>query len=114
MNLGRKEALVALIAGVAPWIVRRAEAEPAPVPIRSTPSTDAVHIAELQKRVAAVEALLANQVAFAKDAAGNLTLNAPAAVTIAANTNLSLKAGASGLLSASGPLTLKGSMINQN
>ena len=114
MNIGRKEALATLIAGIIPWIARRAEAEGPPVLLKPSPSNDASQMGELQKRVAALEALLAKQVAFTKDAAGNLTLNAPAGVSIAASTNLSLKAGNTALLSASSTLTLKGATINEN
>ena len=69
MHVGRKEALFALIAGVVPWISRRALAEatpmvpatPAPAQLQPT-QAQAVQIGDLQKRVAALEALLANQV----------------------------------------------------
>jgi hypothetical protein len=119
MHITRKEAFAALVAGVVPWIARRAQAEGAPTPLKPAPtqpvaSPDANQLAGLQKRVAALEAILANQVAFTKDAAGNLTLSAPAGVTIDANKTLLLKSGQEMNIKANGQLNLRGSIINEN
>lgn len=116
MRVGRKEALIALAAGLVPFLGRRALAQtpeqiPAPVPGPINPQTI---ITDLQRRVAALEAQLASQVAFAKDAAGNLTLNAPANVTLTSAASLSLKGTAQTLVSAVANVKITGAAINLN
>ncbi len=120
MRVGRKDALIALVAGLVPLLTRRALAQtaasdpaqlPSPVPAPINPQTV---ISDLQKRVAALEAQLANQVAFTKDAAGNLTLNAPANVTLSSGAALSLKGVAQTTLSSQIIVKVTGATINLN
>jgi hypothetical protein len=111
MRIGRKEALIALVAGIVPWISsRRANAQI--LPERGTAPTAEQFLA-LSKRVDALAAQIANQIAFAKDANGNATLTAPN-VTITATSNLVLKAGTTGTLQSGGTMTVKGSRIDLN
>lgn len=118
MRIGRKEALLALVAIMIPWIGRRANAQDPRVPlkepttIRSLPQTP--EVADLQRRVAALEAQLANQVAFTRDSAGNLTLRGAAGVTIESAMNLTIKAGYQAQLYGTGPTIIKGSTIALN
>ncbi len=118
MRIGRKEALLALVAIMIPWIGRRANAQVPRVPlkepttVRTLPQTP--EVADLQRRVAALEAQLANQVAFTKDSAGNLNVRGAASVTIESGANLTMKAGYQAQLYGSGPTTIKGSTIALN
>jgi hypothetical protein len=123
MHLGRKQALITLVTGVVgiiPWISRRAKADVAAPrlaqpPVQAAPSLPEPNpLDELKKRVAALEAALASQVAFTKDAAGNLTLRAPANLLIATGGNLSLGASAAGTFIATGTMTIKGSHVDVN
>jgi uncharacterized Zn-binding protein involved in type VI secretion len=120
MHITRKQALVALVAGAVPWIARRSYAQPAPVPQATTrvpaeaaPTTQ-TQLDELRKRIAALEAQLAQQVAFLKDDRGNLTLSAPGSVTLNAAANLTLVGQGAIALRAAGVLNIKGSQINLN
>jgi hypothetical protein len=120
MHISRKQALVALVAGVVPWVARRAhaaggEAEPLgeTLPTRTTSKMQA-QIDALTQRVAKLEKLLASQVAFSKDAKGNLSLNAPAKVTLACGSSLSLKSGSTTNLHALGNLKIVGARIDLN
>jgi hypothetical protein len=95
MNISRKQALVALVAGVLPWVGRRAYAAdlkpaptPTPTPPKSAPQTE---VDALKRRVEALEKQLANQVAFSNDGNGNLTLKAPGQLTLAASSTLTIK-----------------------
>jgi hypothetical protein len=115
MHISRKQAVVALVAGLVPWISRRAYAQVAAVPVAPTPVAPAqekttwqLQIDELKKRVATLEQQLASQVAFSKDKAGNLTLKAPAGVTLSGKT-LSLNCSGKADLVAGGALSLKSS-----
>ena len=66
MRIGRKEALLALLGTLVPLIGRRASAQDR-VPLKEPTAMRVVQspeIADLQRRVAALEAQLANQVAF--------------------------------------------------
>jgi hypothetical protein len=129
MHITRKQALVALVAGVVPWLGRRAYAQvPGPVaeasvrvPTEAAPSTQ-LQLEDLKKRVAALEAQLAQQVAFTKDdhgnltlkAAGSVTLSAPGSVTLNAVANLTLEGKAAIAVRAAGVVTVKGNQINLN
>ena len=113
MQITRKQALVALVAGAVPWIARRAYAQgPGPVPQASVRApaeaapTTQTQLDELKSRVAALEAQLAKQVAFSTDERGNLTLVAPGHLTLESKGAIDLRATAT--------LTIKGSMINLN
>lgn len=102
MHISRKQALVALVAGVLPWVGRRAYAadvKPVPTPAPSLPKTVAqADFDALKRRVDELEKQLASQVGFSKDAHGGLTLKASGPLTLAA----------------SGTLIIKGSTINLN
>lgn len=118
MRIGRKEALIALVAGIIPWVHRRASAQvtgrlPVNEPVLRAPVQSA-EIVDIQKRLAALEAQLANQVAFTKDAYGNLNLRGLASVTIDAGTNLSLRGGAETDLRAGATARIRGATIALN
>jgi hypothetical protein len=124
MHLRRKQALITVvtsIAGIIPWISRRAEADVAPprlaparAPAQAIPSAPEPTLDELKKRVAALEAALASQVAFTKDSSGNLTLRTTANLVIETGGNLNLKASAQGSFVSSSTMTIKGSTVNVN
>ncbi len=85
MKIGRKEALIAMVTGLVPWIATRgarAQAQLPPAPLPSIPNTTLqLQITALQTRIAALETAAANQVAFTKNGP-DLTLTAPGTVTI--------------------------------
>jgi hypothetical protein len=116
MSIGRKEAILALVATVIPVLGRRARAQVlVKDPTRlQTLSTQTIDVADLQRRVVALETMLANQVAFTKDAYGNLRLRGNGAVTVEAGADLSLKAFSSAVLSAASTMTIKGATIALN
>ena len=95
MKIGRKEALIALIAGVVPFLGRKASAQIPRGQVREplTLADPAQEMAVLQKRVAALEAQLANQVGFTRDAAGNLNLRGAGSVRLESTTGLTVMAG---------------------
>ena len=116
MRIGRKEAILALVASVIPFLGRRARAQvvtrsPTRLP---TLSTQTIDVADLQRRVVALETALAGQVAFTKDAYGNLKLRSGQGVTIEAGTNLSLRASGTADLSGAGSTTIRGATIALN
>lgn len=119
MNLGRKQALVAFLAGIGsllPWTGRRAHAQtplPPPTGKRVAPDPQG-QIDDLKRRLAAVEAALAKQVAFTKDGAGNLTLAAAGSVMVSAGSNLTLKAAGPGTLQSGGTMTIRGPKVDLN
>jgi len=106
MNITRKQALATFVGGLLVSVGRRALANGAPSPAPTPSLPPQVTIDALTKRVAALEAALANQVAFTKDGGGNLTLNAPANVTINARVNLGLNGNAG--------VTVAGTIIRLN
>ncbi len=116
MHITRKQALVTLVAGIIPWLSRRAYAEIAPRPSeplpRALPSPTQAQYDALQKRVAELEQRLANQVAFVKDSAGNLSLDSPGNVSIK-GLRLSMKS-TEAELTAAAVLTFKGGIIKLN
>jgi len=115
MRVGRKDALVALVVGLVPFLGRRAFAQTVPTPAPTpTPINPQTVISDLQKRVAALEAQLASQVAFTKDASGNLTLNAPANVTLSSASTLSLRGTLQTTLSSQAGVKVSGATINLN
>lgn len=132
MRIGRKEALLAFVASVVPWIGRGASAQavgtvgrvPLKEPFLAAPTNPAqtVQLADLQRRIVAIETQLANQVAFTKDASGNLNLRGNASVSIDASTNLtfrggsaaSLRAGGNASIDGAGGVVIKGSTIALN
>lgn len=122
MRIGRKEAILALVATMIPWVGRRARAQ---VPIKEGAPTRLVQspeIADLQKRVAALEARLASEVGFSRDAYGNLrltgnrdvTIEAGSNLTVRASGNMSVKGGGSADFWGSGTTTIRGSTIALN
>jgi len=84
MKLNRKQVVFGAVAGLFAWIgsKRAAAAVPELVPIPVPPNPTIAHLAgaivQLQREVAALQAQLATQVAFTKDANGNLSLDAGA------------------------------------
>ena len=119
MRIGRKEAILALVATVIPWVGRRANAQIQRVPTKSPTTVQTLapatqDLADLQRRVTALETLLANQVASTKDAYGNLRLRATTGVFIEAGTYLSLRASSQADLAAGGATTIKGATIALN
>jgi hypothetical protein len=116
MRIGRKEALIAFVAGIVPWMSRAASGQViSRVPVReptavSPPAApvQTVQLADLQRRIAALETQLANQVAFTKDAAGNLSLRGSANVTVDVNANLSIRAGSNAVFESANVVTVKG------
>jgi hypothetical protein len=116
MRIGRKEALLALFATLFPWIGRRANAQDR-IPLKDPTATRVVQspeIVDLQRRVAALEAQLANQVAFVKDANGNLKLRGDASITIESAMHFTMKAGNQVQLFGTGPMAIRGSTIALN
>jgi len=114
MLIGRKEALIAILASLIPTFHRRANAQERlrdPVLRTTTQSTE---ITELQKRVAALEARLANEVGFTRDSYGNLRLRANSHVTLEAGGNMEIKAAAQLQAYAGGALSVRGSTIALN
>lgn len=128
MHIGRKQALFAFVSGIVgavPFLSRRALAQDAiplaPAPAQPAPlqplqpiNVQQTQLEELKKRVATLEAALANQAAFTKDAAGNLTLMSNGNITLAAGANLSLKASAQGSLVSTAGMKIAGATINLN
>ncbi len=121
MFITRKQALLVLVAGLVPWVTRRAQADtggrqpdrPAQLP-GQTMSSMQKQLDDLTRRVAALEEQLTKQVGFTKDARGNLTLSAPGNVSVSAATNLELKSGATTNVLASGNVKVMGAMIHLN
>ena len=114
MRIGRKEALIAILASLIPTFHRRANAQERlrdPVLRTTTQSTE---ITDLQKRVAALEARLANEVGFTRDSYGNLNLRANANVTFEAGGNMTIRAGGQLQVNATGPFSARGSTIALN
>jgi hypothetical protein len=121
MSITRKQALVALVGGLVPWIARRANAaDAAAAPARTAPPpvqptvTLQKQVDDLTRRVAALEAQLANQVGFTKDASGHLTLHTASSVTIQSGGDLSLKSSGMAKLAASGNVQVQGALIHLN
>lgn len=117
MRIGRKEALLALFATLVPWIGRRANAQDTRVPLKEPTATrvaQSPEIFDLQRRVAALEAQLANQVAFVKDAYGNLKLQSGASITIESAMDLSMRANNQVQLFGTGSTAIRGSTIALN
>lgn len=120
MKIGRKEAILALIASVIPWMGRRAGAQIQRLPPRG--ELQGPDINDLARRLAAVEAQLANQVAFTKDAYGNLSLvgsrnvslQAGGNLNIAATSNADIRASGTATYGASGATKITGSTIALN
>ncbi|MFO0734606.1 MAG: hypothetical protein U0270_01940 [Labilithrix sp.] len=110
MNIDRKQALAAIAAGLVAFLPRLGKAAPTPptVPITPVlpPPVDAAAIEDLKRRVAALEAALAAQVAFTKEANGNLTLRT--------NGSVAFHVGGAMSVAASGQMVLKGATINLN
>lgn len=116
MRIGRKEALLALFATLVPWVGRRANAQDR-VPLKDPTATRVVQspeIVDLQRRVAALEAQLANQVAFVKDGYGNLKLKTDKGITIESGANLTMTATSQVQLFGMGPTAIRGSTIALN
>ena len=114
MRIGRKEALIAILASLIPTFHRKASAQVRlkdPVLRTTTQSTE---ITDLQKRVAALEARLANEVGFTRDSYGNLNLRANANVTFEAGGNMTIRAGGQLQVNATGPFSARGSTIALN
>jgi hypothetical protein len=127
MRIGRKEAILALVATMIPWVGRRANAQITRVPLKEPISVrslapQAPDVADLQRRIAALEAQLASQVAFTKDSLGNLSLrgnrdiniDAGAGFGVRAGSNLSLRAGGTADVWGSAATTIKGATIALN
>ncbi len=120
MRIGRKEAILALVATMIPFVGRRANAQVQRLPPGGLtgPKTLApqvsTEVADLQRRVAALEAQLANQVGFTKDAAGNLQLRGNGSVRIDAGTSFTCWAGSQMDLRASSSVSLRGATIALN
>lgn len=119
MRIGRKEAILALIASVIPFVGRKARAQvisrtPLRDPTLQTLAPTTQDLADLQRRVTALETLLANQVAFTKDAYGNLRLRGNTGVYIEAGTNLTLRASSQADVASGGPMTIRGTSIALN
>ena len=126
MRIGRKEAVLALVATMIPWMGRRAHAQNPraplgePTTVRSLAQTP--DVADLQRRITALEAQLATTVGFTKDPYGNLslranrdvTIDAGAGFTVKASTNVSLRASGSAQFWGSGSTSIKGSTIALN
>jgi hypothetical protein len=118
MHITRKQALVALVAGVVPWISRRAHAELAErspeSPTRALPAAPTqAQFEALQKRVTELEKQLANQAAFVKDSAGNISLDTKGNVSIKGN-KLLIESSSQAKVVAASDLTFKGSVIKLN
>ena len=120
MRIGRKEAILALIASVIPWVGRRANAQDR---LKATPRLQqSPEIVELQRRIAALEAQLATQVGFTKDAYGNLKLRGNGSVTIESGTStqinasgsISIKASTTAEVLSSATMTIRGAVVNVN
>lgn len=117
MRIGRKEAILALVASVIPFMGRKGNAQ---LPNRAPPTTlraplaQAPDLADMQRRIVALEAQLANQVAFTKDSYGNLSLRANRDVHLDVGANLSIRASGTGEFSASSTTTIKGSTLALN
>ena len=111
MHIGRKEALLVLIAGLIPWRGRRASAQER---ILREPRVQSPEVVELQRRVVALEAQLANLVGFTRDGAGNLQLRGNASITIDAATSLTMRGGAQTHLAAGANNRITGATIALN
>jgi hypothetical protein len=125
MRIGRKEAILALVATVIPFMGRKGNAQiprRAPVGTLRAPVDQAPDLADMQRRIAALEAQLANQVAFTKDSYGNLTLRSTQGLKIDVGTNLdvrassnvTIRASSAGEFAAGGPTTIRGATIALN
>ena len=122
MRIGRKQALFAFVAGIVPWISRGMGAQVLTRPPVGTPTVlptpagaaQSVQLADLQRRIAALETRLANQVAFTRDASGNLTLRGDGNVTLDATLNLTFRGGSQAVLSAGGNTRITGATIALN
>ena len=111
MRIGRKEAILALVATMIPWMSRKGSAQRTTVRTLSTQSTD---LTDLQARVLALETQLASQVAFTKDLNGDLRLRAPGNLRIDTGLNYTVWAGSQMDLRASGATSVKGATIALN
>jgi hypothetical protein len=120
MKIGRKEAILAFIAAVIPFVGRRANAQVQRLPpgTLTAPRTVAPQVspevADLQRRVAALEAQLAAQVAFTKDPNGDLRLRGTANIRIDAGMSFTCLAGNQMDLRASGSASVRGSTVALN
>lgn len=117
MRIGRKEAILAFIATVIPFMGRKGNAQlPNRVPPGTlrTPLAQAPDLADMQRRIVALEAQLANQVAFTKDANGDLRLRGNGSVRIDAASNFTCWAGMQMDLRASSNASLKGATVALN
>jgi len=121
MRIGRKQALFAFVAGIVPWISRGMGAQVLTRPPVGTPTVlppvgaaQPVQLADLQRRITALEAQLANQVAFTRDASGNLSLRGNGNVTLDASLNLTFRGGSQAVLSAGGNTRITGATIALN
>ena len=115
MPIGRKEAILALVATMIPWVGRRAGAQVTRIPPQELNLRGQVpDQSDLQRRVAALESQLANQVAFTRDASGNLQLRGNGNITLDAGANLTVRAGAQAQFSGGGTTSIRGSSIALN
>ena len=128
MKIGRKEAILAFIAAVIPFVGRRANAQVQRLPTGSLTGVKTLapqvspEVADLQKRVAALEAQLVNMVGFTRDAYGNLSIqgtrdvkiDAGANFTVKAVSNVSVRASGTADLWGSATTTIRGSTISLN
>ena len=117
MGIGRKEAILALVASVIPFMGRRGNAQfPDRVPPGTlrAPLAQAPDLADMQRRIAALEAQLANQVAFTKEPNGDLRLRGHGNVRIEADMNFTCRASSQMDLQASSTTTIKGATIALN
>jgi hypothetical protein len=112
MKIGRKEALLALVATMIPWAGRKASAQER---LQATPrQQQSPEMAELQRRVAALEAQLSTQVGFTRDAVGNLSVRSAGTVTIDASSSMMLKSGGIAELRGAGAVAVRGATISLN
>jgi hypothetical protein len=114
MKLDRKQAMLGLFAGLFVWGKRANAQQPQTLPAGDDARVKGLEaqVNTLAAQVQALQTQLASQVAFAKDASGNLSLNAGSGNVRLSGASLNLVAAQNASLQAGGGATIAATQVS--